>query len=116
MPCMEGTHGRDEACRAPFRARLAGHLLHPFDGVDGFQEDWQRGLQPVGFGPRKDSPPQVEARATKSRAGRRCLLAIEHDQIRGDRLRTELPQHRDHLPAMIARVVRQLMQALPQRI
>jgi hypothetical protein len=37
MPCVERAHGGHEAGGASFGSRLARHLLHPFDGVDGFQ-------------------------------------------------------------------------------
>src|SRR5580692_1097989 len=44
------------------------------------------------------------------------LLAIVADQIRGDRLGAELPHHRHDLPAVIAGVVCELVQALPERV
>jgi hypothetical protein len=43
-------------------------------------------------------------------------LVIEADEIRGHAFGAQLPQQRHDLPAMIGRVVRELMQRLPERI
>ena len=40
MARVQRAHGGHEAGGAAFGARLARHLLHPFDGVDGFQGVW----------------------------------------------------------------------------
>src|ERR1700737_3543248 len=42
-------------------------------------------------------------------AGRGGALAIEVHQIRGDRLRSELPQHRGHLAAMVGAVIYEML-------
>ena len=58
----------------------------------------------------------TQAEGGESSTRGRGLFAIIADQVRGDRLHAELPQHRDDLAAVIAGVIGQLMQPLPERI
>src|SRR5579864_1076441 len=64
MPCVERAHGWHEAGGAPFGARLTRHLLHPFDGVDGFQEGVVADASACGGFCRAIQTPQAEACAT----------------------------------------------------
>lgn len=51
-----------------------------------------------------------------SGAGARGSFAIEDNQVCRNRLRTQLPQQRSDLTAMIGGMVRELMQGLPKCI